>query len=259
VKERAALPGLDQKRADIILAGALVLEQVVDVLGIHELTFSDFALREGVLLDTWQRRRGGSLHHLQDIRRRSVDHLAALDEDPEHSAQVARLALELFDGLAHRHGLDAAAREILEAGALLANVGVFVSHAGHHKHSYYLIRNSEHLTGFTDREIELIAQVARYHRKSAPSSRHPFFGALVPEDQRRVVALAGLLRVAVGLDRDHAQRVADLRFAADNGAVVVEVVSRPDQDVTLELFSANQRSELLATALDRPVEVVAVA
>ena len=264
VKERAALPGLDQKRADIILAGALVLEQVVDVLGIHELTFSDFALREGVLLDTWQRRRGGSLHHLQDIRRRSVDHLAALDEDPEHSAQVARLALELFDGLADRHGLEAGAREFLEAGALLANVGVFVSHAGHHKHSYYLIRNSEHLTGFTDREIELIAQVARYHRKSAPAKKHPAWAALDDGDKHLVRVLAGILRVAVGLDRNHAARVATVEVAghraAGDGAVEIMAVPADSPtssraDISLELYEADQRKDLLADVLDCTLEV----
>lgn len=260
VEDRADLPGLDPKRADIIVGGALILEQVMAELDIAELTFSDFALREGVLLDTWRRTHGGSLHHLCDIRKRSVEHLAELtDEDPDHSAQVARLALRLFDGTAGLHELGDDSREILEAAALLCNVGLFVSHSGHHKHSYYVIRNSEHLTGFTDREIELIAQVARYHRKSPPSSRHPLFAALDSADRRRVIALAGLLRVAVGLDRDHAGRVADLRFVTDNGAVVVEVVPEPDQDVTLELYSANERSALMAKALDRPVELVAAA
>jgi len=256
-ERRAELAGLDPKRADIIVGGALILEQVLAELELPEMTFSDYALREGVLLDTWRRTHGGSLHHLCDIRKRSVDHLAELtDEDPAHSAQVTKLALQLFDGTADLHGLADDSREILEAAARLCNIGLFVSHSGHHKHSYYVIRNSEHLTGFTDREIELIAQVARYHRKSAPSTRrHPPFAALAPEDQRRVVALAGILRIAVGLDRDHARRVADLQFATDDGSVVVEVVPEPDQDVSLELYSANERSELLAEALGRPVEV----
>ena len=104
---------------------------------------------------------------------------------------MARLALEIFDATAARHGLGDDSREVLEAAALLANVGLFVSHAGHHKHSYYVIRNSEMLTGFTDREIELIAQVARYHRKSAPRKKHPEFAALGPDDQQRVRVLAG--------------------------------------------------------------------
>ncbi|HEX6422828.1 MAG TPA: Ppx/GppA phosphatase family protein [Acidimicrobiales bacterium] len=265
VKERAKVPGLDAGRADIILAGALILEQVVHEIGATELTFSDYALREGVLLDTWRREHGGSLHHLSDLRRRSVLRLAGqMDEDPAHSAQVAKLALAVFDATAARHGLGDDSREVLEAAALLANVGLFVSHAGHHKHSYYVIRNSEMLTGFTDREIELIAQVARYHRKSAPRKKHPEFAALGRDDQHRVRVLAGILRVAVGLDRNHAARVRSVTCRDGDGrdgdgALVVEVTPEPGADVSLELYAANVRAELLADALGAPVEVVEVA
>jgi exopolyphosphatase/guanosine-5'-triphosphate,3'-diphosphate pyrophosphatase len=260
VKERARTPGLDPRRADIILAGALILEQVVHAIDAPGLTFSDYALREGVLLDTWRREHGASLHHLSDLRRARVLRLAEqMDEDPAHSAQVARLALELFDATADRHALGDDSREVLEAAALLANVGLFVSHAGHHKHSYYVIRNSELLTGFTDREIELIAQVARYHRKSAPRRKHPEFAALGREDQRRVRVLAGLLRVAVGLDRNHAARVASVTAApAGHGPLVIEVTPADGQDVSLEMYAATSRSGLLAEALGTPVEVVEV-
>jgi exopolyphosphatase / guanosine-5'-triphosphate,3'-diphosphate pyrophosphatase len=257
VKERARTPGLDPRRADIILAGALILEQVVHEIGAKELTFSDYALREGVLLDTWRRIHGGSLHHLSDLRRRSVLRLAGqMDEDTDHSAHVARLALELFDATSARHGLGDDSREVLEAAALLANVGLFVSHAGHHKHSYYVIRNSELLTGFTDREIELIAQVARYHRKSAPRKKHPEFASLQRDDQQRVRVLAGILRVAVGLDRNHAGRVTGVRLAEDDGRLVIGAVPEPGQEVSLELYAAGTRSDLLADALGVPVSVV---
>jgi exopolyphosphatase/guanosine-5'-triphosphate,3'-diphosphate pyrophosphatase len=258
VKERAKTPGLDPRRADIILAGALILEQVVHGLGATELTFSDYALREGVLLDTWRREHGGSLHHLSDLRRRSVLRLASqMDEDPGHSDHVASLALQIFDATAGRHGLGDDSREVLEAAALLCNVGLFVSHAGHHKHSYYVIRNSEMLTGFTDREIELIAQVARYHRKSAPRKKHPEFAALGRDDQRRVRVLAGILRVAVGLDRNHSGRVRSVTCHEGRaGVMTVEVTAMPGEDVSLELYSANGRADLLAEALGGPVEVV---
>jgi exopolyphosphatase / guanosine-5'-triphosphate,3'-diphosphate pyrophosphatase len=259
VKARSKIPGLDPRRADIIVAGALILEQVAAGCGLEELTFSDFALREGVLLDTWRREHGGSLHHLSDLRRRSVLRLAEqMDEDLTHSAQVARLVLEMFDGACVVHGLGDDSREILEAGALLANVGLFVSHAGHHKHSYYVIRNSELLSGFTDREIELIAQVARYHRKSMPREKHPEFAALGPEDRHRVGVLAGLLRIAVGLDRNHAGRVSSLSCRTDgDGALVVEIEPAPGADVSLELYAANERTDLLSDVLGRPVKVVA--
>jgi exopolyphosphatase/guanosine-5'-triphosphate,3'-diphosphate pyrophosphatase len=258
-KARARTPGLDPRRADIILAGALILEQLAVEMGIEELTFSDYALREGVLLDTWRRRHGGSLHQLSDLRRRSVMHVVDLmDEDSAHSAQVARLALQLFDVTAPRHGLGDAERELLEAAALLANVGLFVSHSGHHKHSYYVIRNSEHLTGFTDREIELIAQVARYHRKSAPRKKHAEFAQLGADDQDRVRTLAGLLRVAVGLDRNHTGAVASVRcWEGDDGAMVIGARPQGDADIELDLYSAGQRVGLLEDVLDLDIEVVA--
>ena len=156
-------------------------------LGIDELVVSDYALREGVLLDALDRGRGGALHHLHDLRRRSVLHLAELmDDDPDHSAARRRARpASCSTSSSAWHGLGDDARELLEAAALLANVGLFVSHAEHHKHSYYVIRNSDHLAGFTDHEIELIALVARYHRKSAPKPKHPEFAALRPGDQDR--------------------------------------------------------------------------
>jgi exopolyphosphatase / guanosine-5'-triphosphate,3'-diphosphate pyrophosphatase len=271
-KARAKVPGLDPRRADIILGGALILEQVVEVLGIDELTFSDYALREGVLLDAWQRFHGGSLHHLSNLRRRSVEHLMeSMDEDPAHSRQVAELALQIFDATGELHELGDDSREVLEAAALLANVGLYISHSGHHKHSYYVIRNSEQLAGFTDHEVELIAQVARYHRKSPPRRRHPEYAALGSNDQRRVSLLAGILRIAVGLDRNHAGRVARLRchLSAPTGdghgtgdgsggdpALVIEVQPRGDADVSLELYAASQRRDLLESTIGRPIEIV---
>ena len=263
VAERRKVPGLDVSRADIILGGALILEQVVAAFGIEELLVSDYALREGVLLDTLQRLRGRSLHHLSDLRRRSVDHLAALmDDDPDHSARAAELALAIFDETRDRHGLSEDTREYLEAAALLCNVGLFLSHAQHHKHSYYVIRNSEHLTGFTDREIEIIAQVARYHRKSAPKVKHPEFARLKPADQDLVRALAGMLRVAIALDRTRAgavEAVHRVRGPSAGDAVELAVTSADGADVTLELYTAGEVKGLLEQVLDREVRLTLAA
>jgi exopolyphosphatase/guanosine-5'-triphosphate,3'-diphosphate pyrophosphatase len=254
VAARAELPGLDAGRADIILAGALILEQVVHELDLTEVVISEYALREGVLLDAWQRRHGGSLHHLSDLRRRSVLDLSeAMDEDPAHSAQVARLALELFDALRDRLGLDDAARELLEAAALLCNVGMFLSHAQHHKHSYYVIRSTDRLAGFTDHEVELVALVARYHRKSEPKAKHPEYAALDDADRELVRRLAAVLRIAVGLDRNHAARVAGCTVAADGGKVAVRVAAVPGQDIGLELYAAAARKDLLEQVLGAEV------
>ena len=124
--------------------------------------------------------------------------------------------------------LPTEAREYLEAGALLANVGLVISHSKHHLHSYYVIRNSE-LTGLTDTEIEIIAQIARYHRKSAPKASHAEFGRLSPDDQRLVKTLAGILRVAIGLDRSHDGRVRSVMAQVRNDRLVVEAVAQARQ------------------------------
>jgi exopolyphosphatase/guanosine-5'-triphosphate,3'-diphosphate pyrophosphatase len=262
VEERLAIPGIDPKRADIILGGALVLEQVMVELGISTMVVSDYALREGVLLDARDREAGGALHHLGDLRRRNVMHLVdSMDDDPAHSAQSARLALQLFDELEPFHPLDDHARELLEAAALLANVGQFVSHDKHHKHSYYVIRNSDHLTGFTDHEIELIALIARYHRKSAPKESHPEFGALRPTDQDLVRACAGILRIAIGLDRTHGGLVDEIDVSVigkakdPKGFSVVVVPVDPDADLSLELYTAEERKDLLEAVLGVPLTI----
>jgi exopolyphosphatase/guanosine-5'-triphosphate,3'-diphosphate pyrophosphatase len=258
VEERRALPGMDPSRADIILAGALILEQAVAELGIDEIVISDNALREGVLLDALSRRGGASLHHLRDLRRRSVLHLAeSMDNDVDHSMRAAGFALDLFDATALLHGLGDDSRELLEAGALLANVGLSVSHSEHHKHSYYVIRHSDRLSGFTDHEIELIAQIARYHRKSAPKPKHPEFARLWPEDQARVQILAGLLRVAIALDRSHKGRVERVVVSAtpDADEVVIAVQQRDGFDADLEVQTAEDRKGLLEEVLQRRVRI----
>lgn len=256
VAARARLPGLDARRAEIILGGALTLEAVMHELDVAQLTVSDGALREGVLLDTWRRHRGGDLHHLSDLRRRSVLALRdAMDEDPAHAAQVARLALELFDATRTHHRLDGAARETLEAAALLCNIGLFLSHAAHHKHSAYLIRHTDRLVGFTDHELTRISLVARYHRKSEPKAKHPEWAALDADDQRAVCWLAGLLRVAIGLDRSHAARVAAVEVTERDGHLEVLATPQGGADIGLEVYAATMRKGLLEAALGRPVEV----
>lgn len=253
----AEVEGLDEKRVDIITAGALILEGVVERLGVAELTVSEAALREGVLIDTLERVRGGSLRHVTDVARRSVRHLAStFDDDAAHSAWVATLALQLLDGLTPDLALPPDARDHLEAAALLANVGLTVSHDGHHKHSYYVIRHSDRLVGFTDAEIERIALIARYHRKSAPKARHPEFARLDADEQDVVRTLAAILRVAIGLDRTHGRRVASVRAGRDlSDRVVVEVTPTVGEDIDLELHTAAERSGLLAEVLDAEVVV----
>jgi exopolyphosphatase / guanosine-5'-triphosphate,3'-diphosphate pyrophosphatase len=253
---RRSVPGLEATRADIAVAGALVLQAVAETFDVPAFVYSEAALREGVLLDTIERHTGGTVHHLRDVSRRSIAALAArCDDDPEHSGHVAGLALELFARTRPLHRLPPETADYLEAAALLANVGLVISHSRHHLHSYYVIRHSE-LTGLTDEEIEIVAQVARYHRKSAPKASHPEFAALDEPTQRLVRVLAGILRVAIALDRTHDQRVTgiDVRISADLVRIIAH--RRDGSDIELELYTANERSELLAEVLGRIVEIV---
>ena len=257
-EDRAAVPGLDPARRDVIVAGAILLRQLFKALGIRSLVVSTGALREGLLLDRFNRRdrsRDDGLHHLSDLRRSSVMALArSYHEDLIHAEHATDLALELFDETQHVHGLTIADSELLEAAGLLHNIGRFVANSSHHKHSYYLIRNSERLAGFTEGELELIALVARYHRKSRPVPSHHEFMSLTKPDRRRVQVLAGLLRVGIALDRTYRRAVERVHAVESEGVVNVDVEIAAGTDVDIELFTARRSAKLLAEALGRTVD-----
>jgi exopolyphosphatase/guanosine-5'-triphosphate,3'-diphosphate pyrophosphatase len=255
VPARAKQFDLEPNRADIILAGALILEGLVDTFELKSLMFSDYALREGLLLDTLRREKLIDSDDEHDAARRSIQQLAdRCDDRPDHSAHVAHLALKMFDDLADTLSLTPEGRRYLEFAALLANVGVVVSHAKHHLHTYYLVRNAE-LMGLSDREIEIIAQVARYHRKSVPKPEHPDFAALPAEDQRLVRSLAALLRVAIGLDRTYDSRVKSVSVKVGPEEISVVAKARGKKsDISLNLYAANERKGLLTDVSKRRVK-----
>jgi exopolyphosphatase/guanosine-5'-triphosphate,3'-diphosphate pyrophosphatase len=258
--ERSDIDGLDERRQDIIAAGAVLLDEIVDLLALDRLVVSDAALREGILVDrAVSHHDPGVARHLGDIRRRSVMRMAeTFHEDMTHIGQATDLALQLFDGLQPATGLSAADRHLLEAAGLLHNVGLFVSHAAHHRHSYYVIRNTDQLVGFTDREVELIAQIARYHRKSEPKPGHVEFQSLTDDDQRRVRLLAGMLRVGIALDRTRQRAVDRLTVrsrSGDDAPIDVDVYHHGDSEVSLERYTAEQRITLLERALDAQVRL----
>ena len=254
-ERRRELSGLDPRRADVMPGGVLLLQQIFEQLQIQSLTVSEYALREGVFLDRFRQRIGpAAFHHLSDIRLDGVLRMADLfQEDREHVTHATDLALRLFDETKEVHGRGHRWRDLLEAAGLLHNVGLFISHAAHHKHSYYVIRNSDQLVGFTDREIELVAQIARYHRKSAPKKTHPEFAELGRKDQNAVRLLAGLLRLGIALDRGRTTAVHDVRcrITKDTCEIGLTVTG----DVELERYSADQRKDLAEEALGRSIEI----
>ncbi|MCY3561037.1 MAG: Ppx/GppA phosphatase family protein [bacterium] len=256
--ERRSLGGLDERRVDVITAGVLLLEGVFESFEVSQMTVSGYALREGVLLDGVDAGgNGDAFWHLSDIRRESVLRIAeSYEEERPHVQQVTELALQLFDALAALHRFGLYERDLLEAAGMLHNVGRFISRGAHHKHSYYVIRSSDRLLGFTEREVELIALVARYQRKALPRLSHAEFAALNVADRARVQMLAGILRIAIALDRTRSGAVESLR-ARVGETLTIRCVTAPAADATVELYTANQRSELLAAATGLAVRVAA--
>ena len=260
-EERAELPGVEPRRADLLPAGALILQAAMRQLGANRLVASAYALREGVVLDRIRERSGArpGPNHLSELRRSSIQHALERhgDDDLEHSVWATELALQLFIQTRHLHLLDDTGLDFLEAGGLLANIGRSIAHDAHHLHSAYLIRNTEHLTGFTAHEVELIAQVARYHRKSAPKAKHSEYAALRSEDQRMIRVLAGILRVAIGLDRGHRRIIQSVLCRYDPEARHLVIMARSSDPAAagLELYTASARTGLMAAALDVTVEV----
>jgi len=200
--ERLELPGMSERRAEIIVPGAMILQTAMSLLGVDQLKICERALREGVVVD-WMLTHGlieDRMEYQDSIRDRSVRKLAR--KYKAYGDAVAGFAVSIFDqtqGVVHN--LGPLAREYLWAAAMLHNSGHYISHSAHHKHSYYLIRNGG-LLGFTETEVEIIGNIARYHRKSQPKRRHENYSSLPSKHDRKLVdRLSAMLRVAVALDR----------------------------------------------------------
>ena len=261
VKARRKLPGMDEKRADILPAGAVVVETLVKSLSLTNLEWRDSGVREGVVRDYLERESHvGKAPELGSWRRRGVTSLAdSFSLDRDHDRQVERLSRELFLQLSEPLRLDENAGELLEAAAQLHEVGLRIGFDEHHKHSYYVVRHSHLLAGFVDREIEMIAQVARYHRKSHPKPSHPQWMALSEADRRIVSSLSGLLRVADGLDRRHQGAVAGVKAHRGEGGWVLVVQARSGDETGMEIWAADSKKALLEECLGGPVTLVPAA
>jgi exopolyphosphatase/guanosine-5'-triphosphate,3'-diphosphate pyrophosphatase len=254
-QERQALRGLDAKRAEIIVPGAMVLEHVLEEVGADEIVVSDFGVREGLVSDyiEYHAEEISALDDVGDVKLRSVlGLLHKFHSDGPHPRHVAQLALALFDGLVDQHGLDGEARELLRFAALLHDIGSAIGFDGHAEHSRYIIRNGN-LRGFSGEELEIVANVARYHGSSRPKKRDPHVRALDKTRRRTVRWLSALLRIAEGLDRSHYQLVKSLDVRRRPKGWVLEVQGRGDAQ--LELWAAQQRTALLERLLRTPVEI----
>jgi exopolyphosphatase/guanosine-5'-triphosphate,3'-diphosphate pyrophosphatase len=248
VAERETL--FEPRRAEIIVAGAVILEQVVAHLGLGSVVAVDRGLRNGILFEL---ARKSQAHADFDSVAGAAEALTLrLMGDLSHARQVTRLALALFDDLAALHKLPASARSLLEAAAILHDVGHAVSYQRHHKHSYYLIRNAD-LPGLADHERELVALVARHHRRGSPERTHPDVAGLTPGEFRMVRKLSTLLRVADSLDRGHQQAVKAVRAGVKDGAVAVRLTARAPVD--LELWDVQHEAALFRRVFGRRLEL----
>jgi exopolyphosphatase/guanosine-5'-triphosphate,3'-diphosphate pyrophosphatase len=208
-RERVEVLGLREDRADVVLPAALVYERLAELCSAGEIIVPHVGIKEGVLFDLvsgLSRRRDHADRQSRDVLAGAVTVGRKYLFDERHARHVADLALILFDELRSLHRLDMGDRKILQAAGMLHDIGQFVSFKGHHKHSLYLISHSE-LPSFTQSEMRLVANVARYHRKAHPAPHHTAFTDLDASEQDRVLRLGAMLRVADSLDREHMQRV----------------------------------------------------
>jgi exopolyphosphatase/guanosine-5'-triphosphate,3'-diphosphate pyrophosphatase len=256
---RLAMRGMDPKRVDLITSGAVLVDEVLRRLGSPRLRACTWALREGLLQDFIARHAKGieESARIADVRRRSVMRLMRRFGSPQaHSEQVARLSLRLFDQFRGRLALRAEARVWLESAALLHDVGHLIDHEEHHRHSYYLIVNSE-LYGFQREEIEAIGQIAlHHHRKGTPKPGEAGGAPLPPEVWRQVKASAALLRLAEGLDRSHYGAVRDVKVRGRGRRVGVDLVTA-ESSAPLEVWEARRRTDLLEKLLGAEVTITA--
>jgi len=240
VNARQRITGIGPRRAEIIIPGTAVLLRVLESLNKPSLFYSAAGVRDGIIADLAARGVGRELSQLSVDQRSVVEQMAERYGVPlRHARKVARLANDLFVGMRNFHRLPAAYGRLLEAAAYLHDVGHYVSDTRHHKHSYYLVANSD-MPGFTRAERELIANLCRYHRKASPAPEHSNLQLLDAEGRRAVTLLMPLLRLADSLDRSHGQRIRSVECKARDSEVVVSLNVPPETDIDLEIWAVER-------------------
>ena len=251
LEKRVNMPVISPQRAEVIVAGGQILENVMRALKIETLQPCSYALREGVIIDHLRLIEAESLPpvpDVDDIRLRDVFVIGRrFGYEESHALQVANLAEMIFDALAPIYNLRRHGRTLLSAAALLHDVGYHISHESHHKHSYYLIKNSE-LTGFSETEKNIIALIARYHRGSLPKEKHLDFTELSEKDRQTVAQLGAILRLAEALDRGHENHVRSIKFKLEKRNLLLKLESR--EDCSIERKAIELKKDLFESAFD---------
>ncbi len=254
LKDRSSVPGLSPDRADIIVAGLTIIDRVMDRFEVNFVQVHNRGVRDGLLLTMIEQSLGTRAAEKPHDRDAAIERLAAsCGCEMAHGRHVATLAGSIYAQLSEAYELDPHDRGLLEAAAKLQDVGYLINYDQHHKHSYHLILHSR-LEGFQPHELELIANVARYHRGADPKRKHANFQQLSSRDQRRVRQMAAILRVAGGLDRSNSQQVKDVSVDAKKKGVVRLSVSAA-QFPEVDIWGARKRGKLFEKVFDTDLSI----
>jgi exopolyphosphatase/guanosine-5'-triphosphate,3'-diphosphate pyrophosphatase len=251
---RRKIGGIGPRRAEIIVPGVAVLLEFLQELRLPSFYYSRAGVRDGIIADLAASNVGAELSRLNRDQRHEVEDMGRrFGVSQDHARKVANISAMLFAALQPLHSLPPAAGKLLEAAAQLHDVGHWISSVGHHKHSYYVVSNSD-MPGFTQRERLLIAALCRYHRKSLPNPAHPSLQALAPDDRRALHLLVPLLRLADNLDRSHEQRIESVECRLREGEVALVVGAKGDVD--LEQWGAERAAEAFREIYGRQITIV---
>jgi exopolyphosphatase/guanosine-5'-triphosphate,3'-diphosphate pyrophosphatase len=257
LEARRQIPGLSPDRADIIVAGATVISRLIKRLGAQQILVNERGIRDGLLLAMIAELPGRSavsqLPQPGDRMEWARLFARKCRANERHCEHVGKLALQVFDGIRTRYALPAVGRDVLQAAALLHDIGYLISHSKHHKHTYHLIMHGD-LPGFSPHEVELIANVARYHRRAFPKKSHENLVRISKEDRRLIGRLSGVLRIADGLDRTHSQSVASVKPRLLRGRLRLDIEATVNPEV--ELADADRKSDLFKRAFDTELELI---
>lgn len=258
--ERAGEKMLDEKRIDIINPGMVLVKFLLEEYNIKKIKISEEALRDGMILKFINSEKEKPwiqlISDFPDPRRRSIHELLRKCNWPaEHSKHVTGMALQLFDELKEELKLSTIDRELLEYASLMHDIGYYISFRKHHKHALYLIRNAD-LRGFNEDEINLMANVARYHRKTTPKKHHFAYKDLEKKLKQRVKRLSAILRVADGLDRSHFQNVRKLKIINEDEKISLHIITEGDPE--LEIWGAMHKAELFEKVTGKTLDIVPI-
>ena len=250
---RRKVSGIGPRRAEIIVPGVAVLLDFLEQFRLSSVYYSRAGVRDGIIADLAARNVGAELSRLSRDQRREVEDMARRFGVPlERARKVAHVAGLLFTALQPVNGLPPAAGKLLEAASYLHDAGHYISSASHHKHSYYIVANSD-MPGFTERERLLIASLCRYHRKSLPSPLHSALQALTAEERRTLNQLIPLLRLADNLDRGHDHRINAIKALSHDPEIVLEV--HADGAIEFEQWRAERAGEPFRQIYGRPLRL----